>query len=94
MNELVGPKTASTGEAVAVAFRARPGTRFSGQPTAGLATSNTTFPFPDGGALLLTTAAMADREGAEYTKRIVPESTVRGDQDAIEMAADWLRSAP
>ncbi|WP_111178224.1 S41 family peptidase [Stenotrophomonas maltophilia] len=91
---LVGPKTASSGEAVAVAFRARPGTRFFGQPTAGLATSNTTFPLPDGGALLLTTAAMADREGTEYPKGIVPESIVRGDQDAIEMAAHWLRSVP
>ncbi|HFL6954249.1 TPA: S41 family peptidase [Stenotrophomonas maltophilia] len=91
---LVGPRTASSGEAVAVAFRARPGTRFFGQPTAGLATSNTTFPLPDGGALLLTTAAMADREGTEYPKGIVPESNVRGDQDAIEMALDGLRSAP
>ncbi len=91
---LVGPRTASSGEAVAVAFRARPGTRFFGQPTAGLATANSTFPLPDGGALLLTTAAMADREGTEYPKGIVPESIVSGDQDAIEMGADWLRSAP
>ncbi|MCF3496315.1 hypothetical protein C7E15_02645 [Stenotrophomonas maltophilia] len=91
---LVGPRTASSGEAVAVAFRARPGTRFFGQPTAGLATSNTTFPLPDGGALLLTTAAMADREGTEYPKGIVPVSIVRGDQDAIEIALHWLRSAP
>lgn len=91
---LVGPKTASSGEAVAVAFRARPGTRFFGQTTAGLATANTTFPLPDGGTLLLTTAAMADREGNEYPRGIVPEVVVSGDQDAIEMAAGWLRSAP
>lgn len=91
---LVGPRTGSSGEGVAVAFRARPGTRFFGRPTAGLATSNTTFPLPDGGALFLTTAAMADREGTDYPQGIVPETVVRDDQDAVTAAKEWLRSTP
>ncbi|WP_409476759.1 S41 family peptidase [Stenotrophomonas sp. Y-13] len=91
---LVGPGTASSGEGVAIAFRARPGTRFLGQPTAGLATSNTTFPLPDGGALFLTTSAMADREGTEYPQGIVPESVVRDEQDAFTAAKEWLRLTP
>lgn len=88
---LVGPKTASSGEAVAVAFRARPGTRFFGQPTAGLATANRSYPLPDGGALRLTRAVMVDRSGEAYPDGIKPEERVSSDQDAIVMAAAWLR---
>lgn len=91
---LVGPRTASSGEAVAVAFRARPGTKFFGQPTAGLATSNRPYALPDGGALRLTTAVLLDRSGEAYLQGIKPESVVSSDQDAIDAAAVWLRSLP
>lgn len=91
---LVGPKTASSGEAVAIAFRNRPGTRFFGQPTAGLATANTDFPLADGGMLHLTTAATLDRAGTAYPQGVRPESQVPEDQDPIETAARWLRGAP
>jgi len=91
---LVGPKTGSSGEAVAVSFRARPGTRFFGQPTAGLATANRGYPLPDGGALRLTRAMMLDRSGVAYPHGIQPEQPVPSDQDAIEAAAAWLRSMP
>lgn len=89
---LVGAKTASSGEAVAVAFKARPGTRFFGRTTAGLATSNRAFPLPDGGVLRLTTAEMLDRAGESYPRGITPDTLVPSDQDAIEAAAVWLRS--
>lgn len=89
---LVGPRTASSGEAVAVAFRARPETRFFGQPTAGLSTGNQTFPLPDGGNLLLTTSVFLDRSGEAYPQGITPENVVSSDQDAISAAEAWLRS--
>ncbi|WP_422509191.1 S41 family peptidase [Stenotrophomonas sp. GZD-301] len=91
---LIGPKTTSSGEAVATAFRARPDTRFFGQTTGGRATSNRTYPLPDGGALLLTTAEFLDREGQAYPQGIRPETPVSSEQDAIEAAAAWLRSVP
>ena len=91
---LVGPRTASSGEAVAVAFRARPDTRFLGQPTAGLATANQSFTFPDGGVLALTTAVYLDRSGQAYLQGIQPENLVLSDQDAIAAAAVWLCSLP
>lgn len=91
---LIGPRTASCGEAVAVAFRARPDVRFFGQRTAGLATSNQGFPLPDGGAIILTTGIMLDRAGTAYPQGISPEVLVAGDQEGIESAASWLRSAP
>lgn len=91
---VIGPRTASSGEAVAVAFRARPEVRFFGQTTAGLATSNQGLPLPDGGALILTTGVMLDRAGAAYPQGISPEVLVPVDHEAIEAAAGWLRSVP
>lgn len=91
---LVGPNTASSGEAVAVAFRARPGTRFFGHRTKGLATSNQGYPLPDGGVLLLTTAEFLDRAGESYPQGISPDSPLSGSEDAVEAAAAWLRSTP
>src|SRR5262249_2705971 len=44
---LTDGKTASSGEAVAIAFRGRPKTRSFGQSTAGLSTSNEVFPLSD-----------------------------------------------
>lgn len=91
---LVGPKTASSGEAVAVAFRARPETRFFGQPTAGLSTSNQPYALPDGGDLVLTTAVFLDRNGEAYLQGVQPEQFVPRDEDAVAAAAAWLRSLP
>lgn len=91
---LIGPGTASSGEAVAVAFRARPGTRFFGQSSAGLATSNRSFDLPDGGALSVTSAVFLDRSGAAYPQGIAPENVVAGDQEVIDAALNWLRSLP
>lgn len=41
---LTGPRTASAGEAVAIAFRGRPDTRTFGEPTFGVPTANTPYP--------------------------------------------------
>lgn len=91
---LVGPATASSGEAVAVAFRGRPDTRFFGQPTAGLSTSNQRFPLPDGSVLMLTTAVFVDRTGAAYPAGVSPDVTADATQDPLDVAAAWLKSQP
>lgn len=91
---LVGPRTASSGEAVAVAFQGRPGTSFFGQPTAGLSTANQSFALPDGGAIALTTAVFLDRTGVAYLQGMQPEKPVPREQDAVEAAAAWLRAQP
>jgi hypothetical protein len=94
---LTGPRTASSGEAVTIAFRGRPRTRSFGLPTAGLSTSNGTFPLPDGAALLLTTAIEADRTGRRYGDKIEPDQLVENDptkgDPAIEAATQWLRAS-
>lgn len=94
---ITGPRTASSGEAVAIAFRGRPRTRSFGQPTAGLSTANGTFPLPDGAMILLTTAVDADRTGKRYGDKIDPDErvdpvaapTTTGDP-ALAAAVRWL----
>ena len=69
---ITGPRTASSGEAVAIAFRGRPRTRSFGLPTAGcLSTANQTFRLPDGAMILLTTAVDADRTGKRYGDKVI-----------------------
>ncbi|HET9370685.1 MAG TPA: S41 family peptidase [Vicinamibacterales bacterium] len=70
---LTGPRTASSGEAVAIAFRGRPRARSFGQPTAGLSSANETLPLPDGAMIALTTAIDADRTGRQYGEKVDPD---------------------
>ncbi len=73
---LTGPRTASSGEAVAISFKGRPRTRSFGQPTIGLSSANGTFPLPDGATILLTTAIEADRTGKRYGEKVDPDELV------------------
>jgi hypothetical protein len=90
---LTGPQTASAGEAVAVAFRARPGTRFIGARTAGLSTAIHSFPLPSGAALGLAASIMTDRAGARYPAGVTPDDSVPR-YGAEAAGVRWLRSRP
>jgi C-terminal processing protease CtpA/Prc len=91
--------TASSGEALAIAFRGRALTRSFGESTFGVPTANTTFPLPDGAWLVLTTAHEADRTGRVYEGAIAPDETFpidwrrlgADDDPLVARAADWLR---
>ena len=91
--------TASSGEAIVVAFRGRPNTRSFGAPTGGVPTANEGKQLSDGAILWLTVAWDADRTGRIYDDRIVPDEpvvdnwSVHGtDQDPVLQAAlIWLR---
>lgn len=63
---LIGSRTASSGEAIAVAFRGRPETRFFGQPTSGQTSVPETFTLSDGAILRVSTARFADRANVIY----------------------------
>ncbi|MDK1476651.1 S41 family peptidase [Streptomyces sp. 549] len=96
---LVNSSTASSGEAVAVAFRGRPATRSFGEATAGVPTSNRPHRLSDGAVLNLTVAKDADRTGRTYDEAIPPDEEVadnhgRGSrQDPVmEAATAWLSS--
>lgn len=99
---LTGPRTASSGEAVATAFRARPATRSFGQGTAGLSTANRAFRLADGAVIQLTVSTFADRTGRLYGESIEPDQPVAAgpvtrdvDTDAtLRAAVEWLRTQP
>ncbi len=91
---LVGARTASSGEAVLLAFRGRPQTHSFGQATAGFSSANRTAPLRDGGTLLLTESVMVDRNGAGDGGRLVPDTAVDTGQDPLRAARDWLLAQP
>jgi C-terminal processing protease CtpA/Prc len=95
---LTGPNTASSGEAVTIAFRGRQNTRSFGLPTNGLSTANGTFPLPDGAMILLTTAIEVDRTGRRYGDKIDPderqESAGKDNDAAMSAATEWLKKTP
>lgn len=90
---LIGPTTASSGEAVAIAFRGRPATRLFGTTTRGLTTSNRVFPLSDGSLLNLTTSAFADRSGTIYPSGVMPDDLWNGpDVSRDSVPLNWLRA--
>lgn len=90
---LVGHETASSGEAVALAFRGRARSRSFGGATAGFSTANQLTQLVDGTALLLTGALMADRKGVGDGHPITPDVDVHGG-DAAAVAQAWLLGLP
>jgi C-terminal processing protease CtpA/Prc len=99
---LTGVNTASSGEAIVVAFRGRPHTRSFGLYTAGLSTGNGGFPLSDGAVIVLTTVVFADRTGQMYGERIYPDEVVDDvrkfsaimDEAIPQPALDWLMAQP
>jgi carboxyl-terminal processing protease len=95
---IVGPGTASSGESVAISFIGRQRTKLFGLPTAGVPTSPSAFPLPDGSQMMVVVALEADRNGTRYTSRIQPDEIVPpGPSSSVEdvqlaRAIEWLRS--
>jgi hypothetical protein len=97
---LTGPGTASSGEAIVTAFRARPNTRSFGLSTHGLSTANRDFRLIDGALLILTVSAFADRARQVYGGVMEPDSVVGGwntyyplaTDNVVQLATDWLKA--
>ncbi|TGD77630.1 S41 family peptidase [Hymenobacter wooponensis] len=82
--------TASSGEAVAIAFKARKHTRSFGAATCGVATSRSRFYLSDGSVLLLTTAVLADRRLVRYGHSIAPDELLKP-AEVVPRAIRWIR---
>jgi len=82
--------TASSGEAVAVAFKARKHTRSFGSGTCGVSTSRSRFYLSDGSVLLLTTAVFADRRLVRYGHSIAPDEPLKP-VEVVPRAIRWIR---
>jgi hypothetical protein len=97
---LTDGETASSGEAVAVAFRGRPDTRSFGEATWGVSTANSAYPLPDGAVIFLTVATMVDRLGTVYGEELEPDEVVTGGAKtgdpvtdaALGAAVTWLQA--
>ncbi|MEJ8632786.1 S41 family peptidase [Streptomyces sp. MS2.AVA.5] len=95
---LTSGRTASSGEAITVAFRGRPDTRSFGEPTRGLPTGNESYRLSDGAVLNLTVVKDADRTGRTYDAPIPPDEEILVDRTArgtsadraLASAANWL----
>lgn len=90
---LTSGRTASSGEAVVVAFRGRPHTRSFGTPTTGLATGNAGYRLQDGTVLQLTTTSFVDRTQNVHGGPIQPDQRVglfTSDDSAEAEATRWL----
>ncbi|GAP38277.1 S41 family peptidase [Piscinibacter sakaiensis] len=88
---LIGPRTASSGEAVAIAFSGRGGSRFFGQRSRGLATSNAMIDMGEGLVLFLMTSRMVDRDGRAFPRGLQPDEAA-DDAAVLPAATAWLRS--
>jgi len=98
---LVDRSTGSSGEAMAVAFRGRPHTRFFGEHTQGTSTANQTITLSDGASLWLTVSIQADRNGRQYIDGLAPDEAFPSSTQAVapardpvvQAALDWLSRA-
>lgn len=95
---LIDDGVASSGEGIALAFSGRVNTRFFGQGTAGVASSNEGFLLSDGVNLVVTTDMMRDRDSRTWPDGRPPDVQVMagegsaGDPDdaVVEAAKTWL----
>lgn len=81
-------RTASAGEAVVVAFRGRPDTRFFGEQTYGVPTGNEPYHLSVGAVLVLTQVKDADRTGRAYDAPIPPDVEIVNDPRPVARNRD------
>jgi len=91
---LIDRSTGSSGEAIAIAFRGRPQTRFFGEHTQGVTTVNQPFQLIDGATLWITIGVQADRSGQRYLNGLTPDEEIPvGDKAAVEDQDAVLQAA-
>lgn len=100
---LVDSMTGSSGEAIALAFRGRPGARSFGTVTGGYATVNRNVRLADGVEMLVTVGVMGDPHGRPAEGgRLTPDEVVasprqylpRPSDPASARAAAWVLAQP
>jgi carboxyl-terminal processing protease len=91
---------ASSGEAIAIAFRARPHARSFGTATCGLSTAVNQFPLSFNGHVLpfsqspriaVVTSVMADRTTHRYGGQVSPDEVINEPAAVVLRAVAWLR---
>lgn len=94
---LIGPRTASSGEATVLVLASRDNTTLFGEPTLGAATAPVHLVLLDGSLMSIAALWMVGPNGAIYPDGITPDVPVRATLagDPVETAAlRWLESQP
>ena len=81
---------ASSGEAITIAFRARPNVRSFGTPTCGLSTAIGGVRLKNGASINFVGAVMADRIKRQYGKSITPDEVIADPEQTVFRAVQWL----
>jgi carboxyl-terminal processing protease len=98
---LVDSSTASSAEAITIAFHGRTDTRFFGTRTAGKSTAVQPFKLDDGAEVYLTTAIDADRTGKAFPDGFTPDEVIaynsssmpsESSDGVLQAAQKWLLS--
>lgn len=95
---LIGPKTASSAEILAISFIGKSNCKSFGEPSFGVSTSNENYDLKDGAILFLTTAIDADRNLKKYGDKIYPDFNIPfsdrsysdNDDPVILAACKWI----
>lgn len=92
---LIGPNTASSGEATALSFAGKTNVKTFGQPSAGLTSANQAYQLSDGRSLYLAVSYEMDRTGKEYKGKIQPDVIIEPSENAnsdteIQAATQWI----
>lgn len=88
---LTDQSTASSGEAVTIAFKEREKTKSYGNATCGVSTANQGFKLSDGAMLYLTVSTMADRTKKLYGNSVIPDVVEQNQQVYLQQAITWLK---
>ncbi len=89
---LLDEKTASSGEAVAIAFLGKEHTRTFGQHTGGYTSGNSPFFLSDRALICLSVSYMRDRLGRVYKEGVVPDVIIEDEgAQIIHSAVEWLK---
>ncbi|MCC7247798.1 MAG: hypothetical protein IT473_04160 [Lysobacter sp.] len=84
---VLGRRTASSGEILALGFKGQRNVRFFGRPTAGATTANASLRLENGGLLALTTSWILDRGDRAHHGPVLPDQET---DDAVVTAEAWL----
>ncbi|KQS33935.1 S41 family peptidase [Dyadobacter sp. Leaf189] len=85
---LTGPITASSGEAVAVAFRSLDNSRIFGEPTKGFTTALSGFNIGKELMFFISTGYYSDAKGHVYKQGVVPDTQIEGGDNFTEILKD------
>ncbi len=86
---LINAKTASSGEAISIAFKGRDKTKFFGTKTFGISTGCKSYTLSDNSRINLAESIFVDRNKTKYGSSIQPDVKCN-DNESLQKAIDWL----